>query len=159
MKKVIGFLASMSFAAISSAQLYVDGNIGSVDATGNLVSGQESSYGLGIGYQFSPFFAVDVHHQQVGNGNGIKVNATMVRAIGILPINPVFSLNVKLAAGNTKLTSGFNTAQGSGSVGVGGSFAISNRFSMGLDVDRYKVSQNFGESRFLTTTVSGKYSF
>ena len=162
MKKALLVLALASVAAASQAQVYVQGNLGSVNASiSGSNSASSSSIGFGVGYQINANFAVDGLYQKLYKEPGIKSNAVSVRAIGIYPFNDKVSINGKIGVGSTKIDDGVYTGKGNLTYGVGLEFAVAKQVSLGLDIDLYKTKENANVSAIKQTNVSMnlKYRF
>lgn len=162
MKKSLLVLALISMAAASQAQVYVQGNLGSANASesgGN--SASSSSIGFGVGYQINANFAVDGLYQKLYKEPGIKSNAVSVRAIGIYPLNDKVSFNGKIGLGSTKFDDGVDAAKGSLTYGVGMDFAVNKQVSVGLDIDLYKTkaNANWGAVKQTNVALNLKYRF
>ena len=72
MKKIILSIALVAAAAASQAQVYVQGNLGSANASqtgGN--SASSSSMGAGVGYQINANYAVDALFQKLYKEPGL----------------------------------------------------------------------------------------
>lgn len=159
MKKILAVaLLSTVFTAPAIAAdngFYVGANLGQATATGNIVTNLTTSHSdtamsiLG-GYQVNKNFAAEVQYIDMGKltqGSATaKTSGIAVTAVGILPINEMFSLFGKLGASNTsvKATNPFIDATDSKTAvtfGVGGQYNINSSLGIRAGYDRYTVGQ------------------
>lgn len=162
MKKIILSTALLLVAAASQAQVYVQGNLGTANASvtgGNSVN--SSSMGAGVGYQVNANFAVDALYQKLYKEPGITSSAISLRAVGIYPLNDTISLNGKLGFGSTKFSDTGDSATGKITYGIGADYALNKQVSLGLDVDLYKTKETTAVPSVKQTNVSlnVKYRF
>lgn len=160
MKKVFAVaLLSTVFASPAIAAekgFYVGANLGQAKASGNLVDGMTTSHSdnfMGIlgGYQFNRNLAAEVQYVDFGklvaqSGASAKTSGVAFSAVGILPINEMFSVFGKLGVSNTsvEISNAYvnETAIRSAiTYGLGGQYNVNNAWGIRAGVDRYSVGQ------------------
>lgn len=159
MKKI---LAVAILVAVTSAPafagetgFYVGANLGQATASGNLVSGlntshSDTSYSVLGGYQINKNFAAEVQYVDMGQlsqGSATaKTSGVAVSAVGILPINELFSVFGKLGISNTSVKATnpvLNATDGKTAVtfGFGAQYDINSALGIRAGYDRYSVGQ------------------
>ncbi|MFZ2161054.1 MAG: outer membrane beta-barrel protein [Sideroxyarcus sp.] len=159
MKKVfaVALLSTVFASPVIAAEkgFYVGANLGQAKASGNLVEGMTASRSdtyMGIlgGYQFNRNLAAEVQYVNFGKlaegSASAKTSGMAFTAVGILPINEMFSVFGKLGVSNTSLeisnpVVNETVIKTAITYGLGGQYSVNNAWGIRAGVDWYSVGQ------------------
>ncbi len=119
---------------------------------------KKTNYGLKVGYQFAPLFAVESNYQEFGKSSpstssvptNLKAKSYGLDLVGVAPIFDKFSLLGRIGvrrlntdgafASSSIDTFGANTAQAStaGRLNVGLQYAVTKNLGLNLEVERFR---------------------
>jgi OmpA-OmpF porin, OOP family len=153
---VVAILSAVASAPAfaNDTGFYVGANLGQATASGNIANNLSTSHsdtymGILAGYQINKNLAAEVQYVDMGKlsqGSATaKTSGISVTAVGILPINEMFSVFGKLGVASTsvKVTSWLNETDNKTAVtvGLGGQYNINNSLGIRVGYDRYTVGK------------------
>lgn len=136
------------YAGINVGRSKTDSNIGADVVTKT----NDTSYGVLLGYQFNPNFAVEAQYTDLGkfeatNFTG-KNDVFALSLVGIVPLANAFSLYGKLGYADTRSSLSNNVAYSSGknrsdvTYGVGVEYDVTPAVGVRLGWDQYRAALN-----------------
>lgn len=159
MKKILVSIALCTMSAVSYAQAYVQGNIGTatifVDNGATTATNDSFSYGLGVGYQITPAFAIDLSYSELYREPGLNSNGVFVRGIFSMPINASTKFNIRFGVGKTTLNSNAGKSEGNVTFGIGAESPLNKNLSLGGAIDFY----NTEKPSTITKTSQANFGF
>jgi OOP family OmpA-OmpF porin len=142
-----------------------------IDAPGATVDDTGTGYKIGGGYAFHRNFGVEAAYVDLGKATAstteFKSSGLVVVAVGMLPLNPQFSLLGRLGFINAKLevsdpTGSVSSTDMKTTFGIGASYSFTPQFAVRADYDLYQKlgdSATTGESDVDMLSIGVVYKF
>lgn len=157
----ISALLAPAMASATEPGFYVGGKVGAASTDERWIDDDDTSFGVYLGYRFTPHFAIEGEYTDFGN---LQVNLSEleinnprleprtwgIRALGFLPISDSFELLGGVGMHSFDLDprdeQGFRDVVGSKSstdlfYGVGGQFNFQGGLSLRAQYQRYELKQ------------------
>ena len=141
-------LAGLAGAGAHAEGLYAGGSLGGQTypstINGNSTSGSAVSGKIFGGYQLNPNFAVEAGITELGSVNSNPGNVdsygTFVDAVGIMPLNPQWSLLGRVGVAHMQVNTPTGDDGGNGmKVGLGAEYALSKTVALRGEWERYEL--------------------
>ncbi len=169
MKKIVSVLllsavAGSAYAAGEGVYIAVNAGQSSTD-TYNLSSKTDTGYSGVLGYQFNPYFGLEVQYTDFGSitqlGNSPnKITGYGLNVVGTYPFNDEWSVFLRVGAADTTIKSVTYNSQNYGDIsrndvtwGVGGQYNFTPNWGLRVDYDSYGVG-NSGSVPSATTGLA-----
>lgn len=163
-------LGSLGAVAAHAEGAYVGGAIGTQSypstVNGNPISSSSTTSGkLFGGYQLNPNFAVEGGLTELGNintgtGGSVDTYGTYVDAVGILPLNPQWSLLGRVGVAHMQVNTPTGNDGGNGlKAGLGAEYALSKTVGLRAEWERYELKAFGGNPNVDQFTVGVKVGF
>ncbi len=136
------------YAGVNAGRSKVDSTIGNTALTRT----DDTSYGLLLGYQFNPNFAMELQYTDLGDFEVSPVsgkdNVWALALVGSVPVADAFSLYGKLGYANTRSSLSAGPASGTNrsavTYGLGAQYDFTPEIGMRLGWDQYNAAVNDG---------------
>jgi OOP family OmpA-OmpF porin len=160
--------AGLVGASAHAEGFYGGGGIGGQtypdNINGNSTSGSAVSGKIFGGYQLNPNFAVEAGVAELGNVNSgagkVDSYGTFVDAVGIVPLNPQWSLLGRVGVAHMQVNTPTGDDGGNGlKVGLGAEYALSKTVAVRGEWERYELVSFGGRPVADQFTVGVKFGF
>lgn len=150
----LGTIFAASTAAADDQGFYIGANIGqSSTDTVTLSTKTATGFSLIAGYQIIKYLAVEVEWTDFGSptlgtnanyvppaGSSSRIDGYGVKAVGIYPINDMWSVFAKLGYAQTRWTGNVSQNKNDLTYGIGGQFNWDKHWGVNLNYDLYKAT-------------------